>query len=71
MIASTHWERVREFIYKKTYRNPKKDKNFVREVAEKYDLHLAEKNIWVLGLTPNQFAAGVAKWVLNEEKFSK
>jgi hypothetical protein len=71
MKESNHWDELKEYVYRKTHKSPTRDKFFVGDVVVKYDLHLEEKRLWQLGLTPKQFAAGVAKWVMNEEKFNK
>lgn len=73
IIKSPHFERVKEFVYQRTYLNPnsQKDKNLIHEVARKYEGHLMERNLWVLGITAAQFAGGLVKWVLNEKNFAK
>jgi uncharacterized protein YdaU (DUF1376 family) len=69
--SSEQWAKVGELVYRKTFKSPEKDGGLVRFCLNRYDLWLGEKGEWLKGVTPERFAAGLAKWVLNEKNFNK
>jgi len=69
--ASNHWKEVGEIVYRKSHRLPSKDGGLIKFCLENYDLWLISKGEWLKGVTPERFAAGLAKWVINDKEFSK
>jgi hypothetical protein len=68
MKKSNYWNKVRELTCMWSGKSPTNDSQLLSTAMHKYNLWLIEKREWTKGITPQQFAAGLSKWVMNEKQ---